>query len=312
MSRLGVVANANSWKNRDASRAAPVPAGVLHAAPGSADGYADVLKRFAEGGVDTVAIDGGDGTLRDVVAAAVAAYGDRLPAFALVPSGKTNVAAADVGGVGRGPDALPRLLKALEDGSWRKGVATRRPIEIGFDGRKLYGFVFGLGAFERATRLVDDRVHSAGFAQKLGVALGVVTSVSAAIGGSEREVWRRGERIALGLDGAPARELDSFALLATSLHRWLLGLWPFWGHGTAPIALTEVDAPPRRLALGLATAGIGKPRPWAEAEGWRSSRVETASLTLDASFIVDGDRFTPGADGRVELKAGPALSFIRL
>lgn len=312
MKRLGVVANANSWKNR--GKTAPAaPAGALYEAPTSPEEYPAVLRRFAEAGVDVVAIDGGDGTLRDVIGAMVEAYGDRPhPAIALVPSGKTNVAAADVGGVGRGPDALINLTAAMASGAAARQTAVRHPIEIAFDGRKVYGFVFGLGAFERATRLVDDRVHSAGFAQKLGVALGVVTSVSAAIGGAERETWRRGEHLALGLDGAPAVAQDSFAVLATSLHRWLLGLWPFWGEGPGAIALTDIAAPPRRLMAGLATAGIGRPRPWAAAEGWRSVKVDRASLALDAAFIVDGDRFTPGADGSVELRAGPALRFIRL
>ncbi|MET0313736.1 MAG: diacylglycerol kinase family protein [Hansschlegelia sp.] len=310
MSKLGVVANARSWKNRGAGPTPPKASDLIFEAPGSPADYPEVMRRFAESGVTTVAIDGGDGTLRDVLTAMADAYPDGMPAVALAPSGKTNVAAADVGGVRRGADRFERLLTLHRSGAAAQGV-VRRPIEISFDDRRLLGFVFGLGAFEKATGLVDARVHNAGFAQKLGVALGVIVSGAAAIGGKDKEVWRRGAPISIAIDGGPSHAHDSFAVLATSLKRWVLGLWPFWGAGDGAIALTEVDAPPRRLALGLATAGIGRPRPWAESEGWRSVRADSVTLALSEAFIIDGDRFMPGPDGAVALRAGPPVTFIR-
>ncbi|GLK69835.1 diacylglycerol kinase family protein [Hansschlegelia plantiphila] len=311
MTRLGVVANGRSWRNRNGRAAPPASAGVLFEAPDSPADYPEVMRRFAAAGVTTLAIDGGDGTLRDVMSAMAPAFGDALPQIALLPNGKTNVAAADVGGAGRGPDAVGRLAAALSADA-PLTTTVRRPLAISFDGRSVYGFVFGLGAFERATRLVDERVHERGFAQKLGVALGVVGSVSTALFGKERAAWSRGVPLSLALDGGGEATHDSFALLATSLRRWVLGLWPFWGTGEGAIAVTEISAPPRRLALGLATAGLGRPRPWAAAEGWRSERADRVSLSLRAPFIIDGDRFEPGPDGAVEIRSGPPLSFVRL
>jgi diacylglycerol kinase-like protein len=311
VSRLGIVANGRSWRNRGAGASPAPPGDALFEAPDSPDDYPEVMRRFAAAGVTTLAVDGGDGTLRDVMSAMAPAFGEALPQIALLPNGKTNVAAADVGGAGRGPDAVAKLAAALKDGS-RIVTSVRRPIVASFDGRSVYGFVFGLGAFERATRLVDERVHDRGFAQKLGVALGVVASGSAALFGKEREVWRRGVPLSLAIDGAPETTHDSFALLATSLRRWVLGLWPFWGEGEGAIEVTEVAAPPRRLALNLSTAGLGQPRASAATEGWRSERADLIVLGLRDPFIIDGDRFAPGPDGKVELRAGPALTFVRL
>src|SRR3546814_12209371 len=42
-------------------------------------------------------VDGGDGTVRDVISAAPAAFGDRMPRMAILPSGKTNALALDLG-----------------------------------------------------------------------------------------------------------------------------------------------------------------------------------------------------------------------
>ncbi len=309
MTKLGVVANASSWKNR--GKAVPAPPSdpdLIFEAPAAAGDYPAVMKRFAEAGVTTIAVDGGDGTLRDVLSAAYPAFG-QMPAIALVPGGKTNVAAADVGGAPRGADLFERLL-AAHRGRGSTAVAVRRPIAVSADGWTRLGFVFGLGAFERATRLVNERVHSRGFAQGLGVALGVAMSGFAALG-RDGEAWRRGVPLSIAIDGGPERSHASFALLATSLRRLTLGLWPFWGQGAGAIDVTEVSAPPQRLMRTLATAGLGKPPSWAAEAGYLSVKADRVELGLTDPFIFDGDAFQPGPDGRVTLAAGPEIRFLR-
>lgn len=309
-SRLGVVANARSWRNRDEADRAKPAADFLHAIPETLDDYPRVLREFADAGVDVLAVDGGDGTLRDVLSALPGAYGERLPAIALMPSGKTNVAALDVGHVGRGAGALARLAGRVTAGLPLE-TKTRRPIIVTTDGWTRAGFVFGLGAYERATRLVNERVHSRGFAQKLGVAMGVVGSVAAAFG-KDKEVWQAGVPMSISVDGGEERSSASFVLLGTSLDRLILGLWPFWGAGEGAIRMTEIAAPPQRLASGLASIAMRRKPGFADEAGYRSFRAERVSLTLTEPFIFDGDTFAPGADGRVELVAGPPIRFVRL
>lgn len=308
MGRLGVVANARSWKNRDAAHDRHDLGDALHGAADGPDGYPALLRRFAEERVTLVAVDGGDGTLRDVMSVLPWAYGGALPEIALLASGKTNVAAADVGGVAR--DQLPALAEAARAGAALKRQ-VRRPIQVEVGKARMLGFVFGLGAFERATKLANEQVHSRGFAQKMGVAMGVVMSGAAALG-KDREVWRSGVPIAISIDGEEPQMRHSFALLATSLRRLMLGLWPFWGKGEGGFDVTEIAAPPRRLIRTLATAGLGRPPSWAAAYGYRSAKADRVSLTLREPFIFDGDTFSPGADGRVELTSGPEFTFVRL
>jgi hypothetical protein len=310
MSRLGVIANARSWRNMGGGDVDPPGiAGMLFERPSRA-GYPDALKRFADAGVTVVAVDGGDGTLRDVLSAMIPAYGERLPAVALIPSGKTNVAALDVGHAGRGPGALAKLAEGVRAGSLLGEAAIRRPIVVSADGWSRAGFVFGLGAYERATRLVNERVHSRGFAQKLGVALGVVMAGAAAFG-KDREIWRRGVPLGLAVGGGAERTGDSFVLLATSLNRLLLGLWPFWGEGEGAIRVTEISAPPRRLARGLAALAVGRKPSFADEEGYTSLRADHILLRVREPFIFDGDAFQAGPDGVVELRAGPPIRFVR-
>ena len=55
------------------------------------------LRRFAAEGVDLVVIDGGDGTVREVITRLPEAYGGPMPRLAVVPNGKTNALAIDIG-----------------------------------------------------------------------------------------------------------------------------------------------------------------------------------------------------------------------
>ena len=308
MGRLGVVANGRSWRNRESGLVRPEIGDAIFDSADGPDGYPALLRRYAEEGVTLVAVDGGDGTLRDVMSVLPWAFGDRLPAVALLPSGKTNVAAADVGGVTR--DALPALAEAARAGAALKSE-TRRPIQIEVGDARMLGFVFGLGAFERATRLANEQVHSKGIAQKMGVAMAVASSLGAAFG-RDRESWRSGVPVAISIDGAEPETRFSFAMLATSLNRLMLGLWPFWGKGAGGFNVTEIAAPPRRLIRTLATAGLGRPPSWAAEYGYQSAKASRVSLTLREPFIFDGDTFAPGAEGRVELTAGPEFRFVRL
>ncbi|GLK80315.1 diacylglycerol kinase family protein [Methylopila turkensis] len=308
MPKLGVVANGRSWRNARAKRAPAAPPGVAFEAPETIAGYGPAMVRMREAGVDVLAVAGGDGTLRDVLSALGPAYGDTLPEIALAPLGKTNAAAGDVGSVGHGPDALARLSAALASGAPFKR-AVRRPLEVTADGRTLQGFVFGFGAFERATRLVNERVHSRGLAQRLGVAVGIAAAVRAALSGAERAEWRAGVPAAIGPDGAEADERAAFFFLATTLDKLMLGLWPFWGEGDGAIDHLVADAPPPRLASALLPIGRGRPRPWMR-ESYRSGRSDALSIGLRAPFIMDGDTFRPGADGRVELRAAPPVTFL--
>jgi hypothetical protein len=96
--------------------------------------------------------------------------------------------------------------------------------------------------------------------------------------------------------------------MATTLKRLMLGLWPFWGEGRG-FHYLDVAAPPKRLLRGLRPILTGKPQPWMAAAGHRSGVSEGLLLHLSERFIVDGERFQPGASGLILLEAGPAVQF---
>jgi uncharacterized membrane protein YeaQ/YmgE (transglycosylase-associated protein family) len=97
--RTGIICNPKSHRNRSSVEATkPFLSGtVLAVTPRTQDELAEVLTDFARHGIELLVIDGGDGTIRDVMTAAARVWTGAAPRVAIVPSGKTNALALDLG-----------------------------------------------------------------------------------------------------------------------------------------------------------------------------------------------------------------------
>ncbi|MEM7491410.1 MAG: diacylglycerol kinase family protein, partial [Pseudomonadota bacterium] len=244
-----------------------------------------ILSDFAAAGVELIVVDAGDGTIRDIVTRLDAAYGADWPAFALVPSGKTNAIAGDVGHSGKGAAALDRLLAARQAGTLGRKVVERAALEVDWPGhRRMRGFLFGYAAFTEGVRFANERVHSAGVNKGLAVLVSIGGAIRRVLAGS-------GTPARLSVDGTCVNADRSFVMLASTLHKLTPNLRPFWDRGRGPVNWLDLPAPLPRWALGVARMALGRPRPWMEAAGYRSGRAEVLDVALDTPFVLDGELF---------------------
>src|SRR5579871_1801940 len=90
---IGVIWNPRSHQN--AGGAAPIGdlSGMDVATPLTKAALAQALARFADAGIDTLIIKGGDGTVRDVLTYGGPIFGNAWPRLMMVPRGKTNALA---------------------------------------------------------------------------------------------------------------------------------------------------------------------------------------------------------------------------
>lgn len=271
--------------------------GVAFAAPETLAEIPTTLKAFAKQGVDVLAIDGGDGTIRDVLSALPEAFGTRLPALALIPSGKTNLVARDVGSFGPGVKGVERLLRGLDKGCRR---CERAILEVRRGGGlpPVRGLFFGAGIFTFATEMAAIWTFGRGIKQSAGVALTMA-----------RVVWRtfrgRHEGAVMAVP-AEAPSKPHFVILATTLNALMLGLWPFPDRGEGALKWLAVEAPPRGLLGALWAAWHGRA---SRREGYRGEHCEQVAIRLTAPFVVDGEVYPPGPEAII-LRAGPRLRFL--
>lgn len=300
MIRAGVIWNPHSRHN--IGRAGPsAAAGVRISAPENFDELTESLEDFAETGLDLLVIDGGDGAVREVLSRAPEAFGERMPRFAVLPSGKTNALALDL----EAPRQW-RLQDALN--AARKGrTKIRRPFEVwrpGAERPERRGFLFGAGAFVPATHLAQQ-THSAGAFGNAAVAMTLLGATGRTLFGARKDAWSAGEPIGLSLPGVPA-EGRRFLVMISTLKRLPLGLKPF-GKPREGLKALVVDAPPKRLWKALPVITGGHEAPWLEGCGYYRRDMDEIAMRLDGEFVLDGELYD---GGELTLRLGPPMEFL--
>ncbi|RIA36631.1 diacylglycerol kinase-like protein [Hephaestia caeni] len=300
--RVGVVSNPKSHRNRArARRVLELPGDVRFETPASWPALNETLERFAAEGVDLLVVDGGDGTVRDVISAAPAAFGDRMPRMAILPSGKTNALALDLG------VPLDWAVADVVEAAARGQFVRRAPIEIYRDGGgqpDVRGFLFGAGAFVRATK-VAQRTHRFGAFNGLAVGLSLALGIAQTLFGTATNPWRVGERMRLKADGDRLVDRSFYLLFASTLERLPLHLKPF-GRRRAGLKLLAVDAPPKRMALTVPALLAGSEAASLDRAGYRRADLHAFDLSLEGGFILDGELYR---GGDITVRAGAPIDF---
>lgn len=306
--RVGVIFNPRSHRNHAQRAAAEATPGTLVAVPQRRGDLAGVLTGFAEAGIECLVINGGDGTVRDVLTAGLGVFGENWPAMAVVPSGKTNALGIDLGL--KKDWALPGVIAALDHGH----RIVRRPMRVRDldSGGELAGFVLGAGMIAVGINAGQDAHRLGAFD---GLAVGVTTAwgVLQGLFGSNRNVWRRGAAmtIAIGPEGTPLPHSGHgdparrALLLAATIEHLPFGMRPF--ADLTGLKLAVMDHPRRRLLAALPAMIAGWQHPWLDRNGIHRLSTNRIVLDLKERFILDGEVFT---GGRYEITPGPQLSFV--
>jgi hypothetical protein len=302
---VGVIRNPRSYRNKGQAPEHAARAEVLTETTLKRKELFEVLARFASTGIDYLAIDGGDGTVRDVLTCGAAAFGDDWPPLIVLPKGKTNALAADLG---LSQDwSLDRALDRAAAGS----MTCRRPLVVAEADEPLarvQGFMLGTGVFNRAITL-GQSAHRWGAFNAMAVVVTTFWSLGQAFFAGAGNPWRRQTGMRLTDDAGQPIAGDAarrYVMLASTLENFPMGLRPFggWREG---LKLTALDRPARRSLLRIPLIAAGRLPARPERLGYHWASPESFRMTLEDRFILDGEAFPPG-ESRVS--QGPELRFI--
>ena len=301
-SRVGIIGNPRSRRNRNVSFLRKSEGEVLTFAPSSQDELAQTLADLAARKVELLVVDGGDGTVRDVLTAASAAFGSELPPMAVIPSGKTNALAIDLGVPADWTVHDARAALA------RNRIIERSPIEIRReDGTTLRGFLFGAGGFVRATELAQN-THAVGAFGGVAVGLSILGALAQTAFGPRGNPWRLGTRMEMiDLHDGATTDDDLYLLFGSTLRRLPLGLRPL-GAPSEGLNLLAIQAPPRLLPLAAPAILAGREGGWLERAGYHHRHdVPAFQLRLEGGFVLDGEAYPAEV---VTIRTGTPIRFV--
>jgi hypothetical protein len=262
-------------------------------------------------------INGGDGTVQATLTELYNGghFDQEAPPVAVLPSGKTNLIALDLGARGDPIATLEQLIelaRADELASYtvaRELIALRQP---GAEDRPVIGMFLGGAGLAETMLYCRHKIYPLGLPNPISHALTFLAYIA---------------RMALKLKASflppPATQTDlvmpnrdsisgRFAFLAvTTLDRLLLsGQVGGEGRGPLKVVAIEEDAGTvlRALAAGLTGGYKGK-----KMRGIHFEEVDEVTIEGDSShLILDGETFRAGPGNPIHLMPAQPLSFVKL
>jgi hypothetical protein len=312
---VGVIYNPRSHRNLGADFDCGLCPHVHIAQPRARAQLPEALAEFAARGIDLLVINGGDGTVRDVLTCGQTIFGDDWPAIAVLPKGKTNALTVDLGV----PDdwSLQDAIDALDHGTrtWRRpiNVSAVQAGDKASSAPRVAGFILGAGAFTKATQ-AGQSAHKLGAFDSMVVAVTGMWALLQSLFAGRSNAWRKGARMRIGLGTSDAPMAHSGhgdpemrqLLFASTLERLPAGIRPF-GALRSGLKLVAVDQISRRTTALVPLVLLGKLRGGLRQRGIHQLAASQFSLAIDDQFILDGEAFPPGA---YRIEQGPELAFV--
>ena len=319
--RIGLLSNLSAGANAsravellDALRNVP---GLVHVETNRSAAAPDALHTLAQAGVDLLLVNGGDGTLQNVLTAVLGqdVFDGRVPLIAPLRGGRTNTSALDVGASRDPIRAALELCKAIDAGRLRERIVKRRVLRIELrEGPKCYvryGMFFGAGVIHRGIELVQQRFPSGKSQGVFGAGL-VTAGLLARLALGKGDGILAGDKIQMLVDGVPVERGESRLVMASTQERLFLGLRPFWGRGPGAVRFTAISSQARGLAR--AAAGILRGRPGRsvnEERGYLSRNADRVALLAGCGLTIDGELIGPRPGRVVSITADRAIEFVR-
>ena len=277
----------------------------------------DAMRIIARVRPCVLVINGGDGTVQATLTELYNGghFGEQPPPVAVLPSGKTNLIALDLGASGDPIETLERLIELARSDDLarytvpRELIALRRP---GSDHRPVIGMFLGGAGLAETMLYCRDKIYPLGLPNSISHGLTAIAYIAQLLLKLKSSLLPpRATTTELVL---PERERISgrFALLAvTTLNKMLLSN-QLGGEGRGPLKVVAIEESPwtvlRALVTGLTGGYKGK-----KMRGFHFEEVDQVTIEGERSrLILDGETFHAESGAPIHLMPAPPLSFVKL
>jgi hypothetical protein len=290
---------------------------VFHYEVEHASQIGEAMKVIARVRPKVLAINGGDGTVQAVLTEIYNGghFGDEAPPVAVLPSGKTNLIALDLGARGDPIEALERLIEVARTDLAHYTVARELIALRHADGedRPVIGMFLGGAGLADTMLYCRDKIYPLGLPN--GLAHGITAFALLA------KLFLKAKASFLPPDPTPLRVsvreegnmlTGRFSLLAVTTLEKLLLSSELGGRRNGALKLLAIEEKPMSLIRGLAASLLGN-LGRSPVRGVHFEEADEITIEGDSSHVIlDGETFRAESGRPINLRPAQPLSFVKL
>jgi diacylglycerol kinase family enzyme len=287
---------------------------IFHYEVESVDQIGDALRTIARVKPKILVVNGGDGTVQAALTELYLGghFEGAPPPVAVLPNGKTNLIALDLGAVGDPIDALKRVMEIARTGV-EEHVVVRELIALsgGSDGRPVLGMFLGGAGLADSILYCRNKIYPLGLPNGIShvlTAFAVLFTMILGLRAAFLPPRARPLKVSMMRQG---QLHGSFSLLiVTTLHRLLLGSNSNITAGSLQMILVDHRPIPLLRAIISGVFGRFGRDPM---DGIHIERGDEIHIEGDrSSVILDGEIYHAMPGSAIVLKPTPPVSFLRL
>jgi len=290
---------------------------VFHYEVEDASQIGEAIRSIAHVRPKVLAINGGDGTVQAALTELYNGghFGDAPPPVAVLPSGKTNLIALDLGARGDPVQTLERLIELARTDDLAPYTVARELIALrhGEDDKPVIGMFLGGAGLADTMLYCRDKIYPLGLPNGIAHALTALAAMAKQVLRLKASFLPPDSKpISVSLSEQADPITGRFSVLAVTTLEKLLLSTDFGAHRQGTLKLLTIDAQPETVIGAVFARIIGK----FGREAVRGVRFEEANeITIhgdNSNVILDGETFRAVPGSPINLKPAQPLSFVKL
>lgn len=290
--------------------------GIVHRQLSDISEIPEILKLFDAEGIGLVVINGGDGTVQAVITSAIndQPFGE-MPVFAILPGGRTNIIAEDLGALNDPLHHLESLMDLVSDPSGPDLETVSRPfirLELSPGAKPIYGAFFGTATIVRGMEFCRRSIYPLGLPNFLAHSIAIFWVLLLALlpfKGKNSPMRKEPQtvRTAEGTIGPKAY----FVFIVTGLDRILLGI-EAGARASDENGLNSINIEYSTASILKAIPKILSGRPVRRTgSGIEFSRISGMEIETDCPITLDGEFYYGEPGEPVRIDATEPIEFVR-
>ena len=289
---------------------------VIHFELNGIETMDEAMTLFARANPALLVINGGDGTIGAAFASILYSGAFKnVPPLAILPGGKTNMTAADLGFKGKPVKVLKRLLKITKEGTLEAYLTKRNLIEMDLGDGKAprVGTFFGAAGIVKGIHWCRENAYSKGLPNTIAHIYSVTKLFASMFGLGQDKHILVSDPMSVIVPGSCRIAGQFTSVVSTTLDSLLLGVKPyaFRNGGQGGLRFSAIESGPAnmmRAFKGFITGSFGDK----SITGVHVRRSDEMRVEGTDPVTLDGEIYHPVPGKPVTLRGDKELTFVSL